>query len=76
MVDSGKIKALMLERGYSQRTLSTKMGMSVNSLNSKINNKNTFSVDEASKLCDLLKIVDCESRCRIFFAQAVPVVER
>lgn len=51
-----KIKAAMVEAGFSQRKLAEEMNMSKNTLNAKINGRARIFVDEALKLCVLLNI--------------------
>ena len=71
MVDSLGIKVKMLEHGFTQRSLANVLGMNTNTLNSKINNKTSFTVEEASKLCELLHISAAPEKCALFFAEDV-----
>lgn len=66
MINSKKLKACIFSAGYSQRSLAKTLGMSVNTLNAKINGKSDFNVDEVMKVCDALKIESPEERCAIF----------
>ncbi|MBB6696277.1 helix-turn-helix transcriptional regulator [Clostridium algidicarnis] len=59
-----KLKAKMTERGYTQKRLASNMGISIQTLNSKINGKATFSLDEAVLLTKILSI---ENPLEIFF---------
>ena len=69
MVDSRKLKARILLAGYtSQRTLAKDAGMSVNSLNAKINGRRPFSCDEAETLCSVLNITSAEDKADIFLS--------
>ena len=51
-----KLKAAMVEAGYTQRTLAKAMNMSKNTLNAKINGKSRIFIDEAMTICHLLNI--------------------
>ena len=41
-----KLKGKIAEAGYSQRSLAAELGMSKNTLNSKVNGKIPFNTDE------------------------------
>ena len=58
MTNTLKLKALLLETGYTQQKLASKLGISVYSLHKKINNKVEFKVSEIEKISSLLGIVD------------------
>lgn len=66
MTNTKLLMAEMVKKGYTQRSLSEKTGISVNALNLKINNKGIFNTDEADRICDVLGITDCELKCHIF----------
>ena len=71
MIDTAKIKSLIVLNGYTQRTLSEKLNISVNTLNAKINNKISFTVDEANELCKYLNVTNPDEKCTLFFSEAV-----
>lgn len=56
MVNSNKLKAKMIEKGYNQKTLANAMGIATQTLNYKINGVREFKVSEIEKLCSLLSI--------------------
>ncbi len=64
MTNTRKLKALMVEHGFTQSDLATCLGISEQSLNRKINNKREFKASEISNLIVLLSIDDVKS---IFF---------
>ncbi len=64
MVDTRKIKALLIENGYTQAEIAKKLGISMNSFSRKINNKTQFSLNEAFLLKKELKISNME---QVFF---------
>ena len=52
----GKLKGLMTEKGYSQNKLANRLGISVQSLNSKLNERNKFTLREVVKIVEVLEI--------------------
>ena len=69
MVNTPKLKARMLEAGYTQRSLADAMEMSVNTLNEKINGKGEFNISQVLQLCQLLRIESDQEKCHIFLAE-------
>ncbi|MBK1809448.1 helix-turn-helix transcriptional regulator [Clostridium sp. YIM B02505] len=59
-----KLKARMIEQGYTQRRLADGIGITVQTLNSKINGRSVFSLDEA---ISITKILDIKNPEEIFF---------
>ncbi|MEG2262127.1 MAG: helix-turn-helix transcriptional regulator [Raoultibacter sp.] len=68
MTDTLKLRALMLEKGYTQERLANEAKLSVPALNQKINNKYEFKASEIAIISRILGIKDKES---IFFAHDV-----
>lgn len=68
MTNTLKLKALMVEKGFTQEQLAKKLGISEQSLNYKINNKREF---KASEIQALTKILDVQDVDLIFFARNV-----
>lgn len=68
MTNSLKLKALMIENGFTQEQLAKKLGISEQSMNYKINNKREFKASEITTLISLLKITDVGA---VFFSQKV-----
>ena len=58
MTNTLKLKALLIEMGYTQEKLASKLGISAYSLHKKINNKVEFKVSEIQKMSSLLGISD------------------
>lgn len=58
MVDTVKLKARMVEKGYTQRSLAAKMKRNKNTLNAKLNGKANFDTEEVSMMCEILEISD------------------
>jgi plasmid maintenance system antidote protein VapI len=55
-MNTSKLRGKMAERGCSQSSIAEKMGISVQSLDAKINNRSQFTVDQAMKLIEILEI--------------------
>lgn len=68
MTDTLKLKALIVEHGYTQKDVAKMLGLSAQSLNKKINNKTEFKASEISRLCAVFGI---ENGTTIFFANRV-----
>lgn len=68
MLDSRKLKGRMVQEGYTQAKLAKEAGMSVNTLNSKVNGRTPFNCDEVDVLCDLLNIHAPHEKAEIFLA--------
>lgn len=70
MINTPKLKARMLEAGYTQRALAAAMDMSVNTLNEKINGKTEFNISQVLQLCQILHIEGDQEKCHIFLAES------
>ena len=68
MTDTLKLKAAIMESGFNQEQLAEMLGMTVATMNYKVNNKSEFKASEIKKLCEILKITDVNT---IFFADKV-----
>ena len=66
MVNTNKLKAMIVEKGITQTSLSGKLGLSIQGLNKKLNGRSPITLDEAYTLIDLLEIQD---PVEIFFAR-------
>lgn len=63
---SNKLKGKIVEAGYSQRSLAKELGMSKNTLNSKVNGKIPFNTLEIERICEKLGIRDGTEKAAIF----------
>lgn len=63
-----KLKFLgkMVESGYTQKSLAVELGMSENTLGSRINGRSPFDTNEIDKICELCKIQDPIEKATIF----------
>jgi len=66
LINTMKAKAAMVAAGYTQTSLAPEMNMSVNTINSKINGKTPFDVDEAVRFCDICNVDSPTERAEIF----------
>lgn len=69
MTDTKKLRAKMLEAGYSQTRLAGAVGLCVNTINRKINNRRAFTCDEVDEVCRVLHIDDPAEMAQIFLAK-------
>lgn len=53
-----KLKAKMTELGYTQKKLASDMGITVQTLNSKLNGRSILTLDEAVSITKILKIIN------------------
>lgn len=51
-----KLREEMRKSGYTQEMLANELNISASTLNQKINNKSSFRISEALKICELLDI--------------------
>ena len=56
MIDTNKLKSIIVEKGVKNSYLAEKLGISKQSLSNKLNNKTLFSLTEVKGLCEILKI--------------------
>ena len=59
-----KLKGKIVEAGMTQEKLAVNLGISVQSLNAKLNNRSCLTIEEAKKITDILNI---ENPIDIFF---------
>lgn len=69
MVDKYKLLGAIASAGLSQKDLAKKIGVSKNTINSKINGKNHFNTEQIDRICEVLKIDDDTEKARIFLAK-------
>lgn len=68
MVNANLLKGKIVAAGHNQQSLAPKVGMSVNSLNAKINGRKKFDTEEVGKICKALGITDPREKCDIFLS--------
>lgn len=67
-MDAKELKKAMLDADFTQSTLAEALGIHINTLNLKINGKCKFDVDEATRICEILKIRDKDKKIKIFLS--------
>ena len=68
-----KLKGKMVEAHVSQAKLSEKLGITVQSLNAKLNGRTQFTLEEAVRITEFLNLKD---PIDIFFDPSVPKTQR
>lgn len=63
-----KLKGKIAEAGYSQRSLAAELGISKNTLNSKVNGKTPFNTVEIELICKKLGIHEASEKAAIFLS--------
>ena len=61
-----KLIGKIAESGFTQKSLAAQIGMSENTLSSRLNGKSSFNVDEVLTICDVLNISDNAEKAAIF----------
>ena len=70
MLKANKLKGKITECGYTQKTFSYELGISENTLRSKLNSRSSFTIGEVEKICKLLGIHNEKELVGIFFSQS------
>ncbi|RGM21673.1 XRE family transcriptional regulator [Eubacterium sp. OM08-24] len=70
MTNTLKLKAVILERGFTQEQIAEMLGMTIATFNYKVNNKSEFKASEIKKLGEILHLT-AEELNTIFFADKV-----
>lgn len=65
-VDVKALKIAMMKNDESQTSLARKIGMSPNTLSSRINGKTKFRIDEIERICDALNVGSKDEKAEIF----------
>ena len=73
MVDVNKLKAQMVLKGHTQKSLVAEMNKrgvktTENTFSSKMNGKSQFDCDDADVICDILEVDELAMRAEIFLA--------
>lgn len=68
-----KLKGIMRQRGYSQQLLANEMGMTVQSINAKLNGRTQFTIEEA---LNIIFILDIKNPEEIFFKDNISNMQR
>lgn len=63
-----KLKGLMAEKGITQKALAEKIGVSKNTISSRLKGKSKFNTEEIKHICSVLEIIDNEFKNDIFLS--------
>lgn len=66
MINVNLLKAKIIEKGFDKRILAEKLGISLTSLNYKLNNRTEFKASEIQLLSQILEIAN--EKDKYFFA--------
>lgn len=72
-MNSDILKGKIVEKKYTQKRLAEEIGITIQSLNAKLNKRSQFTIDEAVKIISILEI---ENPIEIFFTNCVPNTQR
>lgn len=73
LIDTQKLKGLIVERGSSQKKLAKDIGMDRSTFYRKMKNGGNFTVEEAKKIKKSVPLTDSEA-IEIFFEQKVALM--
>ena len=66
MVNKNKLKGAIISAGFTQVSLAAAMGISKNTLSSKLNGRSPITTDEVKDMCRLLGITSDKEKLDIF----------
>ena len=66
MLNSKKLLGRMAEKGYSQSRLAKAIGISDNTMTSRMKSRSAFNTDEIDSICDALEITNSLDKIDIF----------
>lgn len=70
MINTNKIKGRMAELQLTQKDVAKVLNIAQSTANQKINNIRPMDLDEAEKICDLLKIKPTEFEIYFFYKKS------
>lgn len=76
VTDTGRLNALIKERGYKKEWIAAQMGISRHAFRKKTYNENVFTAQEIKQLCRILRITSLREKEAIFFADESPKTGR
>ena len=71
-MNNDMLKGKMVEKKYTQKRLAEEVGITIQSLNAKLNKRSQFTLDEVVKIISILGIDTPCGICEIFFEDSVP----
>lgn len=70
MLNANLLKAAIVRAGLTQQEFARLIGISQNTLSSKLKGGRNFNLDEIDKTCEVLGIVENDEKCAIFLSSA------
>lgn len=70
MLQANLLKGKIVAAGMKRPEVARRIGMSASALSRKINGHQSFTLTEAEKLCEILRIETPEEKCNIFLPDA------
>ena len=67
-MNANALKGRIMEKGLTQEKLAEKIGISQNTMSSRICGHSSFRVDEGKKICRILGIESSEEKAKIFLS--------
>ena len=68
LLNANLLKAAIVRAGLTQQDFAKLIGISQNTLTSKLKGDRSFNLDEIDKTCEVLDIVENDEKCAIFLA--------
>lgn len=68
MINTNGLKGAIVAAGHSQRSLAKVLGITENTLGSKVNGKIDFTASEIVQICEELNIHDAQMKIGIFLS--------
>lgn len=66
MLNKNLLRAAIVKEGFTQGEFAKLIGISNNTLISRLSGQTPFNVDEIDKACEILHLDNCEEICAIF----------
>lgn len=70
LLNANLLKAAIVRAGLTQQDFAKSIGISQNTLTSKLKGDRSFNLDEIDRTCEVLNIVENDEKCAIFLASA------
>jgi transcriptional regulator with XRE-family HTH domain len=68
MLNANLLKAAIVRAGLTQQDFAKAIGISQNTLTSKLKGDRSFNLDEIDKTCEVLDIIENDEKCAIFLS--------
>ena len=70
MLNKNSFRAAIAAAGLTQKELSRSLGMSENTMSSKVNGQSSFDIGQIDRICVILGIVDDIEKAQIFLSRS------